>query len=49
MVTSHGKPVVKVTPVMEDDRAAEQARSALFARLAVVPGTGDSRPRPRGR
>ncbi len=33
VVTSHGKPVAKVTPVDEDERAAEGARSALFARL----------------
>jgi prevent-host-death family protein len=33
IVTSHGKPVAKITPVMEDERAAERARSALFARL----------------
>jgi antitoxin (DNA-binding transcriptional repressor) of toxin-antitoxin stability system len=36
VVTSHGKPVAKITPVVEDERAAEGARSALFAR----PGTG---------
>ena len=33
IVTSHGKPVAKISPVMEDDRAMEGARSALFARL----------------
>jgi prevent-host-death family protein len=33
VVTSHGKPVAKITPVAEDDRAAGAARSALFARL----------------
>jgi prevent-host-death family protein len=33
VVTSHGKPVAKITRVAEDDRAAEGARSALFARL----------------
>jgi prevent-host-death family protein len=33
MVTSHGKPVAKITPVVEHDRATEGARSALFARL----------------
>ena len=33
VVTSHGKPVAKITPVIEDDRAAKGARSALFARL----------------
>jgi len=33
IVTSHGKPVAKISPVSEDDRAAAGARSALFARL----------------
>ena len=33
VVTSHGKPVAKITPVVEDERAAEGARSALLARL----------------
>ncbi len=33
VVTSHGKPVAKISPVIEDERAAEGARSALFARL----------------
>jgi prevent-host-death family protein len=33
IVTSHGKPVAKISPVIEDGRAAESARSALFARL----------------
>ena len=33
VVTSHGKPVAKITPVVEDDRAAAVASSALFARL----------------
>ena len=33
VVTSHGKPVAKITPVVEDERAAAGARSALFARL----------------
>ena len=33
VVTSHGKPVAKISPVVEDERAAEAARSALFARL----------------
>jgi prevent-host-death family protein len=33
VVTSHGKPVAKISPVIEDDRTAEAARSALFARL----------------
>jgi prevent-host-death family protein len=34
VVTSHGKPVARITPVIEDDRAAAGARSALFARPA---------------
>ncbi len=33
IVTSHGKPVAKITPVAEDDRTMGKARSALFARL----------------
>ena len=33
IVTSHGKPVAKIMPVVVDERAAEGARSALFARL----------------
>jgi prevent-host-death family protein len=33
VVTSHGKPVAKISSVVEDNRAAEGARSALFARL----------------
>lgn len=33
VVTSHGKPVAKISPVVEDNRTAEGARSALFARL----------------
>ncbi len=33
IVTSHGKPVAKITPVLEDERALKGARAALFARL----------------
>jgi len=33
VVTSHGRPVARITPVVEDDRAARGARLALFARL----------------
>jgi len=33
VVTSHGKPVARITPVVEGERDAEAARSALFARL----------------
>jgi len=33
VVTSHGKPVAKITPLAEDERAVKKARSALFARL----------------
>ena len=33
VVTSHGKPVAKIVPIAEDERATEGARSALFARL----------------
>ncbi len=33
VVTSHGKPVAKISPVNEHDGVAEGARAALFARL----------------
>ena len=33
IVTSHGKPVAKIAPIAEDERAAAGARSVLFARL----------------
>jgi len=33
VVTSHGKPVARITPVVGDDSAAAAARSALFTRL----------------
>lgn len=33
IVTSHGKPVAKITPLAEDQRILGKARSALFARL----------------
>ena len=33
VVTSHGRPVAKISPVVEDNRAADGARAALFARL----------------
>ncbi len=33
VVTSHGRPVAKISPVTEDDRTADSARSLLFARL----------------
>jgi prevent-host-death family protein len=33
VVTSHGKPVARITPVTANDRAADGARSALFSRL----------------
>jgi prevent-host-death family protein len=33
VVTSHGKPVARISPVIENDRAVEGARSALVARL----------------
>jgi prevent-host-death family protein len=33
IVTSHGKPVAKIAPIVEDDRVEEGARAALFARL----------------
>lgn len=33
VVTSHGKPVARISPVVEDNRAEEGARAALFSRL----------------
>ena len=33
VVTSHGKPVPKISPVADDERGAHGARSALIARL----------------
>ena len=33
IVTSHGKPVAKISPAAEFEGAAEGPRSALFARL----------------
>jgi prevent-host-death family protein len=33
IVTSHGKPVAKITPIADDERAAEGGRAALFTRL----------------
>ena len=33
VVTSHGKPVAKMTPLVDDNRAAEAAQALLFARL----------------
>lgn len=33
IVTSHGKPVARLMPVVEGEPAAEGVRSALFARL----------------
>jgi prevent-host-death family protein len=33
VVTSHGKPVAKIVPISDDERATEAARSVLFSRL----------------
>ena len=33
VVTSHGKPVAKIVPLVDDERTAKEARSALLARL----------------
>jgi len=33
VVTSHGRPVARISPVAANDRAAERARALLFARL----------------
>ena len=37
LVTSHGKPVAKIIPFVEDEAVSEGARSALFARLRAEP------------
>jgi prevent-host-death family protein len=33
IVTSHGKPIARITPFAEDQRGFGKARSALFTRL----------------
>jgi prevent-host-death family protein len=33
VVTSHGKPVAKISPIVEDNRAVDGARSVLLTRL----------------
>lgn len=33
IVTSHGRAVAKIVPIVEDERTTEQARSVLFRRL----------------
>ncbi len=33
MVTSHGRPVARITPAAEDERRLKAARATLFARL----------------
>lgn len=33
IVTSHGKPVARITPFAADEHSAGKARSALFSRL----------------
>lgn len=33
LVTSHGKPVAKIVPFVEDDQTAKAARASLFERL----------------
>ena len=40
VVTSHGKPVAKITPVVEDERAAEGARSTLYGQTPIIPAHG---------
>jgi prevent-host-death family protein len=43
LVTSHGKPVARIVPVTEHDRASEGARAALLARLRAEPVTNIGR------
>lgn len=43
IVTSHGKPIAKITPFTGDEQAENPARLALLARLsAQAPGTSES-------
>ena len=37
VVTSHGKPVARISPVAEDNRSKESARKVLFASLKKAP------------
>jgi prevent-host-death family protein len=37
VVTSHGKPVARISPIVDDDRAAAGARAVLFSRLRRQP------------
>jgi prevent-host-death family protein len=43
LVTSHGKPVARIVPVTEQDRASEGAHAALLARLRAEPVTNIGR------
>jgi prevent-host-death family protein len=37
VITSHGKPVAKITPMKSGDDEAEAARARLIARLRAIP------------
>jgi len=37
LITSHGKPVARIIPCRGKDAAREEARAALFQRLAAQP------------
>jgi prevent-host-death family protein len=37
VVTSHGKPVARITPIDQHNRVAERARKVLFASLEAAP------------
>ncbi len=43
VVTSHGKPVARIVPITEHDRASEGAHAALLARLRAEPVTNIGR------
>jgi prevent-host-death family protein len=47
VVTSHGKPVAKLSPSEEDARVAAGARAALLARLKSQPAAKGARARRR--
>lgn len=37
VVTSHGRPVARITPISDGERMKDAARSALLARLKAAP------------
>lgn len=37
VITSHGRPIARLTPIVAEDDAAEAARARLIARLRELP------------